>query len=143
MFNTGKKENRTDNWTTPKQVFDALNDEYHFDVFDPCPLNADFDGLKLEWPNKVFVNPPYKFLKTSKLYGTGWIEKCHNEAQKGKTVVCLIPSRTDTSWYHDIILAHNYEVRFLRGRLKFGEGKKDAPFASIVVIMSNTSDVKK
>jgi len=127
----------TDSWSTPIELKNNLNDEFNFDDFDPCPLNDDFDinGLTIDWAQTTFVNPPYSCLKSTKKNGLGWIEKAHNEAQKGKTIVLLIPARTDTTWFHDIILKNNYEIRFIKGRLKFGTKKTPAPFPSILVIM--------
>tara|TARA_R110002126_G_C10050587_1_gene460281 strand:- start:38 stop:454 length:417 start_codon:yes stop_codon:yes gene_type:complete len=127
----------TDSWSTPTNIKSTLQEEFNFDEYDPCPLNdnPDFDGLEEEWANKTFVNPPYSKLKTTIKNGLGWVEKAHIEAQKGKLVVMLIPARTDTTWFHDIILKNNYEVRFIKGRLKFGGKKGCAPFPSILVIM--------
>ena len=127
----------TDSWSTPTNIKDTLQEEFNFDDFDPCPLNVNpnFNGLEMEWAVKTFVNPPYSKLKTTIKNGLGWVEKAHNEAQKGKLVVMLIPARTDTTWFHDIILKNNYEVRFIKGRLKFGDKKGSAPFPSILVIM--------
>ena len=85
----------------------------------------------------TFVNPPYSQLKTTK-ERLGWVEKAHIECQKGKTIVMLIPSRTDTQWFHDIILKNSYEVRFVRGRLKFGDAKAAAPFPNIIVVMKKS-----
>ena len=51
----------------------------------------------------------------------------------GATVVMLLPARTDTRWFHDYIYG-KAEVRFIRGRLKFGGSKNSAPFPSMVVI---------
>jgi hypothetical protein len=133
-----KGPNTTDSYPTPKLLYDTLDSEFHFDALDPCPLDnpSGVDGLTIAWPSVTFCNPPYSRLKTSKRNGLGWVEKAHIEACKGKTVVLLIPARTDTSWHHDIILANGYEVRFLRGRVKFG-GAGSAPFPSMVVIMKN------
>ena len=127
----------TDSWTTPIKIKQQLQDEFNFDDFDPCPLNDDpsFDGLTISWSKRTFVNPPYSKLKSTKKNGIGWIEKAHKEAQKGKLIVLLIPARTDTTWFHDIILKNNYEVRFIKGRLKFGDKSGAAPFPSIIVIM--------
>jgi len=129
----------SDSWATPSNIKNKLQEEFDFDDFDPCPLNDNFniDGLKEEWAPKTFVNPPYSKLKTTKKNGLGWIEKGHQEAQKGKLIVFLLPARTDTEWFHDIILKNNYEVRFIKGRLKFGDKKGSAPFPSILVIMKN------
>ena len=116
-----------------------VNLPYDFDDYDPAPFNnpENRDGLKEEWGNCVFVNPPYSNLKTTKKNGLGYIEKAHIEAQKGKTIVLLIPARTDTTWFHDIIVKHNYEVKFIKGRLKFNNDKNPAPFPSMLVIMKN------
>jgi len=126
----------SDSWATPDNIKKTLQREFDFDNFDPCPLNDDptFNGLDMEWSSKTFVNPPYSRLKTTKKHGLGWIEKGHLEAQKGKLVVFLIPARTDTTWFHDIILKNEYEVRFIKGRIKFSD-KGPAPFPSILVIM--------
>lgn len=115
----------TDIWATPKSVYEKLNEEFNFD-FDPCPLNPNFNGLEIEWGGVNFCNPPYSKLKL-------WIEKAYREYKKGKTVVMLIPSRTDTRAWHDYIMKAN-EIRFIKGRLKFGNAKFNAPFPSCVVV---------
>ena len=132
-------KSKTDSWSTPQTLKTKLNLKYGFDDFDPCPLKdtPDFDGLKMEWANSTFVNPPYSNLKSTKKNGIGWIEKAHIEAQKNKLVVLLLPARTDTQWFHDIILKNNYEIEFIRGRLRFGDSKHSAPFPSMLVIMKN------
>ena len=127
----------TDSWSTPIHIYDELNSEFNFDNFDPCPLNENpsFNGLDIEWADSTFCNPPYSKLKTTIKNGIGWIEKAHLEAQKGKKIVLLIPARTDTQWFHDIILKYNYEIRFIKGRLKFGDANHSAPFPSMIIIM--------
>ena len=126
----------SDSYATPQKLYNELDDEFNFDEYDPCPLNdnPEVNGLQQPWAKCTFVNPPYSRLKTTKKYGIGWIEKAHNEAQLGKIIVILIPSRTSTSWFHDIILKNNYEVRFIRGRISFIAGKQ-APFESMIVVM--------
>lgn len=112
---SGDKPN--DHWATPDWLYDSLNDEFNFD-FDPCPLNADFDGLKIEWGNSNFVNPPYNKIDKPK-----FIQKAYDEWKKGKTCVLLIPAATGTKQFHDLILP-NAEIRFMRGRIAFkGYGK--------------------
>ena len=130
-------KSKTDTWSTPKHLYDALNSEFQFNDFDPCPLNENplINGLDIEWADSTFCNPPYSMLKTTKKNGLGWIEKAHIEAQKGKQIVLLIPARTDTQWFHDIIIKYNYEVRFIKGRLRFGDAECSAPFPSMLVIM--------
>jgi site-specific DNA-methyltransferase (adenine-specific) len=127
---------KTDNWATPPKFYEELNARFSFDPFDPCPLNCKGDGRVVDWiGDTIFVNPPYSKLKTTNKGGIGWVELCHNKCQDGKTIVMLIPARTCTSWFHDIILKHGYAVEFVRGRLKFGDGTTSAPFPSMLVIM--------
>ncbi len=130
---------KTDEWSTPQDFFDELNKEFDF-TLDPCatPENAkcekyytkEDDGLKQDWSGEtVFCNPPYgRAIKD-------WVKKCYEESKKpNTTVVMLIPARTDTSYFHDYIYHKAKEIRFIRGRLKFGNAKNSAPFPSMVVI---------
>ena len=130
---------KSDLWATPQEFFDELNAEFNF-TLDPCatPENAKCkkyytkveDGLKQDWSGEiVFCNPPY-----GREIGK-WVKKCYEEAQKPDTiVVMLIPARTDTSYFHDYIYKKAKEIRFIRGRLKFGNSKNSAPFPSMVVV---------
>ena len=125
-------------WATPQEVYDKLNDEFHF-TLDPCalPSNAkcakyytpNEDGLMQDWGGEVvFCNPPY-----GRQLGS-WVRKCREESWKPNTkVVMLIPARTDTRWFHDHIY-NKSEIRFIKGRLKFGNSKASAPFPSMIVI---------
>ena len=134
----GMFSSNTDLWATPQDFFDGLDQEFHF-TLDPCalPYNAkcakyftpDIDGLKQDWQGEtVFCNPPYGRAIAS------WVRKCYEESRKPDTkVVMLIPARTDTSYFHDYIY-HNADLRFVRGRLKFGNAEQGAPFPSMVVI---------
>ncbi len=116
-----------------------LQTEFQFDDFDPCCFRSshcpDYDGRDFNWASKTFCNPSsYSQLESTKKKfgwqnGVGWVEKAHNECQKGKLIVLLLPARTDATWFHDIILKHDYEVRFL--------GDK-----SMLVIMNGISDGK-
>lgn len=130
--------NKTNEWATPQEFFNRLNEEFNF-TLDPCSTHENAkcekhytesdDGLKQNWGGEiVFCNPPYgKSLKD-------WVKKCYLEGGKqNTTVVMLIPSRTDTSYFHDYIYG-KAEIRFLRGRLKFGDSKNSAPFPSMIVI---------
>lgn len=128
---------KSEMWETPQDFFDKLDDEFRFDL-DVCatPENAkckqyftpEIDGLSQPWEGVCWCNQPY-CRQTGK-----WVRKAHDEAYKGNcTVVMLLPSRTDVSWFHDYILG-KAEVRFIRGRLKFGGSKNSAPFPSMVVI---------
>lgn len=127
---------KTDNWATPQDIFDKLDEEFHF-TLDPCAdennhkcekffTKAD-NGLCQSWGGNVFCNPPY-----GKELGK-WVEKAYKESLGGACVVMLIPARTDTRWFHDFILG-KAEIRFIRGRLKFGGSKNAAPFPSMVVV---------
>jgi hypothetical protein len=119
VFSSGNDE-----WTTPEATYAALDAEFHF-ADDACPLGGDANGLMREWLSPCFVNPPY-----SSIYR--WMEKALLEFKAGKTVVVLVPSRTDTRWFHRFCLLG--EIRFIQGRLKFGGHKNSAPFPSMVVI---------
>lgn len=126
----------TDEWETPQYVFDQLNDEFHFSL-DACATreNAkcsryytrDQDGLSQSWDGVVWCNPPYG----RKIYR--WVQKASESAKNGAEVVMLLPARTDTQWFHDYIYRHA-EIRFLKGRLKFGKSKNSAPFPSMIAI---------
>lgn len=118
----------TDEWSTPAHVYAALDDEFSF-TFDPCPMTDDVlkvDGLFTAWGEVTFCNPPYSDIAR-------WVRKAHHEAERGCTVVLLIPSRTDTRWWHDHVMTAD-EIRFVRGRLKFGNAKTGAPFPSCIVV---------
>jgi site-specific DNA-methyltransferase (adenine-specific) len=129
---------KTDNWTTPQDFFEELNQEFDFNL-DPCASDENHkceryftkenNGLSQNWGGcRVFCNPPYG-RETGK-----WIKKCYEEGHKENTiVVALIPARTDTKYFHDYIL-YRSEIRFVKGRLYFGNGVGRAPFPSMVVI---------
>lgn len=133
-------------WATPQKLFDELDGEFGFDL-DPCavPENAkcgayfgpEDDGLAQNWGGrKVFCNPPYSDIKR-------WVAKCYEESRKpGTVVVMLIPARTDTSYFHEYIYG-KAEIRFIRGRLKFNDGKGSAPFPSMIVIYKPDSVAEK
>ena len=130
---------KTDQWETPQAFFDQLDKEFRF-TLDPCAdetnhkcekyFTKDQDGLKQDWSGEVvFCNPPY-----GRMVGK-WVQKCFQEVYAGncKCVVLLLFANTDTRWFHDWIY-HKAEVRFIKGRLKFGGGKVNSPKPSMVVI---------
>lgn len=130
----------TDNWATPQDFFDKLNAEFHFDL-DVCAdeinhkcdkyYTKEQDGLQMPWEGIVWCNPPY-----GREIGQ-WVRKALFASVGGSTVVMLIPARTDTKWFHDYIYKRdNVEIRFVRGRLKFGNSKNSAPFPSMVVVFN-------
>ena len=126
----------TDMWATPQDFFDRLNAKFHFET-DVCATNEnakcdhwftpEMDGLSRDWRGVCWMNPPYG-------RGIGaWIEKAFSSAREnGATVVCLIPARTDTRWWHDYCV--HGEITYIKGRLKFGDAKDSAPFPSAVVV---------
>lgn len=126
---------KTDLRSTPQAFYDKLNEEFKF-TLDPCATEENHkcdkyytkeqDWLKQSRDNEiVFCNPPYgREIKNR-------VEKWANA--KGGIIVMLLPARTDTSWFHDYIY-HKAEIRFIRWRLKFGDGKNSAPFPSMVVV---------
>lgn len=115
-------------WRTPKAVYDLLDAEFHFD-HDPCPPHFKVDALSSEWGKSSFVNPPYG-VELPKFLAKGY-----EEYQKGKTVVFLVPSRTDTLWWHQYCMQAD-EIRFIKGRLSFDEYHNKAPFPSAIVIFN-------
>lgn len=137
MNNEVMFSSKSDEWSTPQDVFDQLNAEFHFNL-DPCATEENRkcsiffrqidDGLSKNWGGyNVFVNPPYSQIKQ-------WVKKAWQESLKpNTTVVMLIPARTDTKYFHDYIY-HRSEIRFIKGRLKFGNSKNSAPFPSMIVI---------
>lgn len=141
LFTTGNN-----NWETPQEIFDNLNAEFHF-TLDPCaePETAkckkyytkEDNGLIQDWGKEiVFCNPPY-----SDKQQTEWVKKCYEHGKNGGIAVMLIPARTDTKRFHEYIY-NKAEIRFVRGRLKFGDSKNSAPFPSMVVIFGNKSSMK-
>jgi phage N-6-adenine-methyltransferase len=126
---------KTDLWSTPQDLFDELNAEFGF-TFDVCalPENAKCtafytpadDGLAQPWSGVCWMNPPY-----GREIGL-WLAKATEAVRSGATVVALVPSRTGTRWWRQF--TSNAEVRFLPGRLRFGNAKNSAPFDSAVVV---------
>lgn len=116
----------TDEWSTPVDVYRRLDEEFHFN-FDPCPLGGNVDGrseLFVSWKGKrVFCNPPYSDIRP-------FLERF----REAELAVYLVPARTDTRWFHDLVLPNAREIRFIKGRLKFGDAKNSAPFPSMVLV---------
>ena len=137
MENRALFSRKSDEWSTPEHIYNQLNAEFNFNL-DPCATDENHkcekyftkaqDGLQNDWGGcRVFCNPPYSQIGK-------WVEKAYREGQKDNTlVVMLIPSRTDTRYFHDFILNRS-EIRFIRGRLRFGDADQNAPFPSMVVI---------
>ena len=141
-INQGLFTSNTDMWATPLDFFIKLNEEFNFET-DVCAIESnakckkyftpEMNGLKQEWNGVCWMNPPYG-------RGIGeWIKKAYESSLNGATVVCLIPSRTDTRWWHDYCMKG--EIRLVKGRLKFGDSKNSAPFPSAIVIFSKNAKV--
>jgi len=106
---------KSDHWQTPKTLYDNLNEEFNFD-FDPCPFQHDvnkWDGLKIQWGKRNFVNPPYSNV-------IGWLKKAKHELEFGQAelIVFLVFANTDTKWFHEYCY-NQAELRFIKGRIKF------------------------
>lgn len=135
-------------WETPQDLFNKLDAEFHFSV-DVCavPENAkcnkfytpEENGLLKNWDETTWCNPPYGRKIRE------WVRKAYYQAVEfGSTIVMLLPARTDTKWFHDYIYEKDWiEVRFIKGRLKFGGSKHNAPFPSIIVIFRGDRFYKK
>ncbi len=133
MITSGMMSSNTDLWETPQWFFNELNNEFLF-TLDCCATqenhkcdnyySPETDGLKQEWIGRIWMNPPY-----GREIGK-WVKKAF---ESKALVVGLLPSRTDTKWFHDYIYG-KAEIRFLKGRLRFGGSKNSAPFPSMVVI---------
>jgi phage N-6-adenine-methyltransferase len=129
---------RSDEWPTPQSFFDALHSEFKF-TLDPCATSRNpkcrryftskENGLTRDWGrHRVFCNPPYG--KTMR----DWARKCYDASCAGALVVLLAHARTDTRWFHDWVYGKAKELRFVRGRLRFGDGEQSAPFPSLVAV---------
>lgn len=138
---------KTDLWATPQDFFDKVASRFNFGL-DACAdatnskclafYSKEQDALKQSWNNTlgldVWMNPPYG-------RGIGaWVRKAYETSLSGTTVVCLLPARTDTKWFHDYCV--NGEIDFIKGRLKFGGSKNSAPFPSMLVIFHAPQLVK-
>lgn len=122
-------------WATPQDVFDELDAEFGFEL-DVCATDENAkcaryftqvdDGLAQEWTGRCWMNPPY-----GDTIGA-WVRKARESAMAGAVVVCLVPARVDTAWWWDN--CWQAEIRFIRGRLRFGAGDVGAPFPSAIVV---------
>lgn len=126
---------KTDLWYTPQDFFKKYDDVYKFET-DVCATDdntkcakyytEEMDGLSQEWGGVCWMNPPYGRTISK------WMKKAYESSLSGATVVCLVPARTDTNWWHDY--AMKGDIEFIKGRLKFGGSKNSAPFPSAVVV---------
>jgi phage N-6-adenine-methyltransferase len=128
----------TDEWATPAETFADLDREFGPFDLDVCAtaenakcaryFDKKADGLRQRWSGCCWMNPPYGRAITL------WVRKAWESVENGdaEAVVCLVPQRCDTGWWHEY--AVRGEIRFLRGRLKFGGSANSAPFGSAVVV---------
>lgn len=128
---------KTDMWSTPQSFFTKYDEKYNFNL-DVCASEDNAkcakyfteidDGLQQEWEGVCWMNPPYgrEIIK--------WMKKAYESSLNGATVVCLVPARTDTTWWHEYAMKGTIE--FIRGRLKFGNSKNSAPFPSAIVVFN-------
>lgn len=134
-FDSNRFASKKQDYATPWDLFNVLNDEFHF-TLDVCAdeqnrkvdkyFSIKDDGLSQDWKGVCWMNPPYKDMKK-------WIIKAYEESIKHDSiVVCLIPARTNTNWWHDYCMKG--EIRFIRGRPKFEGCKHGLPQPLAVVI---------
>lgn len=126
---------KTDLWYTPEDFYQKYNSVYNFET-DVCATDEnakcekyfteETDGLSQKWEGVCWMNPPYGRTISK------WMKKAYESSLEGATVVCLVPARTDTNWWHDYAMKGSIE--FIKGRLKFGGSKNSAPFPSAVVV---------
>ena len=135
---------KSDEHSTPQWLFDLLDKEFHFECDAAATVSntkckffigAAYDSLKTEWLSDgihetFWCNPPYSQI-------AAFLKKAYEESQKGALVVCLIPVRSDTYYWHDYVMKAQ-EIRFVKGRLKFGDATTGAPFPSCVVIFDKS-----
>lgn len=139
MNTTTMFSSKSSDWSTPQEFYDKLDAEFGF-VLDPCASDENAkcavyyterdNGLGEAWFGPVFMNPPY-----GRQIGH-WVKRAYQESDE-MLIVALLPARTDTKWFHDYIYG-KAEIRFVKGRLKFGGSKNSAPFPSMVVIWRPT-----
>ena len=125
-----------DDWETPKELYETLDKEFHFNL-DPCCskdtakcdrfYTIEDDGLAKDWTGCVFMNPPYGRQIIN------WVKKAKEESDKGATIVCLVPARTDTKWWHTYCMK-SAEIRLLTRRLTFEGANNKATFPAAIVV---------
>ena len=132
---------KTDDWYTPQDFYDEWDKKYDF-TLDVCAskenakcekfFTKEQDGLSQKWEGVCWMNPPYGREIIH------WMKKAYESSLQGATVVCLVPARTDTKWWHDY--AMKGDITFIKGRLRFGGAKNSAPFPSAVVVFNGKTE---
>lgn len=121
---------KSDEWSTPQYLYDFFIGELK--CFDPCPLNADFDGLTCDWSDLCFINPPFSKIMS-------FVEKAIFEFEHGRLdrAFFLVPSRTDTKWFKRLYPFCGHIIS-ISGRLRFGNSLQPAPFPCLILVMERT-----
>lgn len=123
---------------TPQYILNALKQEFDLSSFDPCPCPRPrgFNGLSADWAHlsapqgAVYLNPPYDDIPA-------WLQKAHHEIQKGLTVVALLPARTHTKWFHEMVI-NKCEIRFVQGKVHFDNYEQGCPWGSMICVFKPT-----
>ena len=131
---------KTDQWATPPELFDRIARRYGPFELDVCALpgnakcsqyfSPEQDGLKQTWSGRCWCNPPY-----GRKIGR-WVKRAWESSTNGATVVCLLPARTDTKWWHEYVIPYA-RIEYLRGRVHFGDSANGAPFPSAVAVFES------
>lgn len=128
-------------WETPIEFFNRCNREFRFTI-DVCATDftakcrryytPEIDALEQDWSNEIcWMNPPYgREIKV-------WVKKAYEESLRGSVVVCLIPARPDTTYWHEYIFPYATRIDFIKGRLKFGNSTNSAPFPSALIVFGD------
>lgn len=139
---------KSDEYSTPSDFYNHLDNLFEF-VFDlacskeNCKTADGFtkeeNALDQDWfqitedcikegkTGWLWLNPPYSMCRE-------FADKCYSEMLLGAKIIMLVPSRTDTKWFHDFIYKkEGIEIEFIKGRLKFGDSKNSAPFPSMLI----------
>lgn len=107
---------------TPAMIQAMLQLEFNFvGVVDASAMRSAAEkkeALRTEWYDSTFVVVDYSDVET-------WLSKCIAESERGRTVVALVPSRTSSQWFHEMVLELAKEVRFVKGRVTL-TGKSQA-----------------
>jgi len=125
-------QSKTDVHITPSRVYGIIEVVWSWkkdEMFDPCPMNPDFDGLKISWHRKNYVNPPYD-VKTL----TQFVDKAIQEMTLAHYSIMLLPSKTDQPWFHKLI-NRKFQIEWIQGRLRFEDEKNNAPGAHFLVMV--------
>ena len=124
-------QSKSDVHLTPDKVYNLIKTFWGYNksqLFDPCPVNPQWNAIKIDWKPINFVNPPYSLLKE-------FVAKAYWESLKGHKSIMLLPCKTDQKWFHNIIIEKGYEIRFIQGRLKFKNNKWSATQPHFLVMI--------